>query len=80
MTKTDWIVIFWIFTFVADICCSMILRRMERRERFRKEDFSTKELVEELKKREGVATEIVEPYAAFSCTCNGPATVLTIFD
>ncbi len=76
MTKSDWIDIFWILLFVADICTSLLLRR----KRFRKKDFSTKELVEELKKREGVATEIVEPYADFSYTCNGPATVLTIFD
>ncbi len=43
-------------------------------------DISTKELVEELKKREGVETTIVEPYAEFDVKGNGPAIVLTVID
>lgn len=44
------------------------------------EDISTKELVEELKTREGVETTIAEPYAEFDVKGNGPAIVLTIID
>ena len=42
--------------------------------------FSTKELVEELKQREGVKTTIAEPYADFNVKGNGPAIVLTVID
>lgn len=42
--------------------------------------FSTKELVEELKEREGVETEIVEPYKDKQIIVNGPAIVLTVVD
>lgn len=38
------------------------------------EKLSTKELVEELKKREGVKTEYVEPYQDKKLSVNGPAT------
>lgn len=78
MSKSDLSTIFNIllcFLLAADLYISTRKTR-----KVRKEDFSTKELLEELKKREDVATEIVEPYADFTYTCNGPATVLTIFD
>jgi len=44
------------------------------------EKVSTKALVEELQKREGVATTIAEPYKATTVSINGPAIVLTIID
>ncbi len=43
-------------------------------------DISTKELVEELRNREGVETTIAEPYAEFDVRGNGPAIVLTVID
>ena len=44
------------------------------------EKVSTKALVEELQKREGVATTIAEPYKDATVSINGPAIVLTIID
>ena len=44
------------------------------------EKFSTKELVEELKKREGVKTEYAEPYQDKNLSINGPAVILVISD
>ena len=44
------------------------------------EKFSTKELVEELKKREGVKTEYAEPYQDKNLSINGPAVILVIID
>ncbi|MCX4355917.1 MAG: BC1881 family protein [Oscillospiraceae bacterium] len=41
---------------------------------------TTAALVEELEKREGVETHIVEPYADFEVKVNGPAIVLVITD
>lgn len=44
------------------------------------EKLSTKELVEELQKREGVKTEYVEPYQDRKLSANGPAVILVIVD
>lgn len=44
------------------------------------ENYSTKELVEELKKREGVEMKIAEPYQDLEISVNGPAIVLVITD
>lgn len=44
------------------------------------ENYSTKELVEELKRREGVEYKIVEPYQDIEIPINGPAVVLTVID
>ena len=44
------------------------------------EKFSTKELVEELKKREGVKTEYAEPYQDKNLSINGPAVILVVSD
>ena len=41
---------------------------------------STKELVEELKLREGVEITIVEPYAEKSFKTDGPAIVIKVID
>lgn len=41
---------------------------------------STKELVEELKKREGVRIEYAEPYQDKKISINGPAVILVIID
>ena len=41
---------------------------------------STKELVEELKKREGVRREDAEPYQDKKISVNGPAVILVIID
>ncbi len=44
------------------------------------EKISTKELVEELRKREGVSTIIVEPYEKKAFDVEGSAIVLTVID
>lgn len=44
------------------------------------EEFKTCELVEELKKREGVEAHLAEPYMDFELKINGPAVVLVIID
>ena len=41
---------------------------------------STKELVDELKKREGVETHMVGPSAVVHVTADGPAIVLVVID
>ena len=41
---------------------------------------STKELVEELKKREGERIEYAEPYQDKKISVNGPAVILVIID
>ena len=41
---------------------------------------STKELVEELERREGVETTIAEPYQDKTVSVNGPAIVLVVTD
>ena len=41
---------------------------------------STSCLVEELKKREGVETKVVEPYKNQTIKINGPAVVLVVID
>jgi hypothetical protein len=41
---------------------------------------STRDLVEELKTREGVKTDIAEPYADLEVKVNGPAIVFTVID
>ena len=41
---------------------------------------STKELVEELKKREGVRIGYAEPYQDKTISVNGPAVILVIID
>ena len=43
-------------------------------------NIETKYLVEELKKREGVKTTIVEPHKDKKIEVNGPAIVLVIID
>lgn len=42
--------------------------------------FSTKELFEELKSREGVETEYAEPHRDKKISINGPAVILIITD
>ena len=44
------------------------------------EKISTKELVEELKEREGVKTEYAEPHQGKKLSVNGPAVILIIID
>lgn len=43
-------------------------------------NFSTKELVEELQKREGVETSFAMPYEDVSVSVNGPAILLVVID
>jgi hypothetical protein len=43
-------------------------------------NISTKELVEELIKREGVYAQEVKPHTADEFLIDGPATVLTVID
>ena len=42
--------------------------------------FSTKELVDELKQREGVETHEIGPYAHVEVETDGPAIVLVVID
>ncbi len=42
--------------------------------------YSTKELLEELKQREGVHTEYAEPHQDKKISVNGPAEILVIID
>jgi len=44
------------------------------------EKISTKDLIDELKRREGVEVMIAEPYQDTTVTVNGPAIVLVITD
>jgi hypothetical protein len=44
------------------------------------EKLSTKELVEELKKREGVKTEYAEPHQDKKLSVNGSAVILVVVD
>lgn len=41
---------------------------------------STKELIDELRNREGVETTIAEPYEEVTVSTNGPAIVLVVID
>lgn len=43
-------------------------------------DINTCELVEELKKREGVEVKIAEPHKDMLVSVNGPAVVLVVVD
>lgn len=43
-------------------------------------DFKTCELVEELKKREGVEARLAEPHEDLTVKINGPAIVLIVID
>lgn len=43
-------------------------------------EFTTAELVEELKRRQGVDTRIAEPYEDITVSVNGPAIVLIVTD
>lgn len=44
------------------------------------DNVSTKDLVEELRRREGVEATIAEPYEDFEIKVNGPAIVLVVTD
>ena len=43
-------------------------------------EFTTAELVEELKRRQGVNAQIAEPYEDITVSVNGPAIVLIVTD
>ena len=43
-------------------------------------EFKTCDLVDELRKREGVETHIAEPYQDVTFSVNGPAVVLVVID
>ena len=43
-------------------------------------EYKTCELVEELRKREGIETHIAEPYQDVAVSVNGPAVVLVVID
>lgn len=57
---------------------------MNRRSRTMKENnlsrFTTKELVEELSRREGIEKTIAEPYKDVEVKVNGPAIILVVID
>lgn len=44
------------------------------------EKFTTKDLVEELKRREGVKVDYAEPYQDKKISVNGPAVILIVID
>ena len=44
------------------------------------EEYTTEQLVEELKRREGVETKTAEPYRDIDISVNGPAVVLIVRD
>lgn len=48
--------------------------------RMRLSEIPTRELVEELKGREGVKTEYAEPYQNQVVSVNGPAVILIVID
>lgn len=50
----------------------------ERSEKLK--SFETRELVEELRKREGVAFEVAEPYEKKKVDIEGPAIMLIVID
>ena len=50
----------------------------ERSEKLK--SFETRELVEELRKREGVAVEVAEPYEKKEIDIEGPAIMLIVID
>lgn len=56
------------------------IKERKRRKKMNIKDFKTCELVEELKKREGVETHIAEPYKDLTVDVNGPAIVLVVID
>lgn len=43
-------------------------------------EYTTKEIVEELKKREGVSVTVAEPYESKEIDVEGPAIVITVID
>lgn len=43
-------------------------------------DYATYQLVEELKKREGVETTVADPYEDVEVRANGPANILVVID
>lgn len=43
-------------------------------------EFKTCDLVDEIRKREGVETHIAEPYQDVTVSVNGPAVVLVVID
>lgn len=43
-------------------------------------EFKTCDLVDELRKREGVETHIAEPYQDVTVSVNGPAVVMVVID
>lgn len=53
---------------------------MEKQSNIQLRNFRTKELVEELKTREGVETKYAEPYQDFNISVNGPAIILIVTD
>ena len=55
-------------------------RRVDKLKIGEKEYPETYELVEELKKREGVEAHMAEPYKDLTVTVNGPAVVLVVTD
>lgn len=54
--------------------------RREGGERMNLKEVSTKELVEELKQREGVEAHIIGPSALITVQADGPAIVLVVID
>ena len=55
-------------------------QRRKRVSKMNLNKYSTKELVEELKSREGVETEYAEPHQDKTITVNGPAIILVVTD
>ena len=55
-------------------------KRLDKGESMELKDIKTCELVEELKKREGVEVKIAEPHKDMAVSVNGPAVLLVVID
>ena len=69
------------FVSVKDlVALNMAIDALSPVSRERLSEFKTCDLVDELRKREGVETHIAEPYQDVTVSVNGPAVVLVVID
>ena len=59
---------------------NMVIAALRPVSREQLSEFKTCDLVDELRKREGVETHIAEPYQDVTVSVNGPAVVLVVID
>jgi hypothetical protein len=63
-----------------DICIELKTQKAMQGERMELKEIPTNELVNELQKRAGVNSQILEPYVKEHLSVEGPAIVLTVID